>query len=81
MVLPGIGHLDAENRMLQIQQAVSATAHSWHGDQFRVTLSIGLVWVGRETVTVEDVIRRADFALYAAKSEGRDRVVSEVIGA
>jgi diguanylate cyclase (GGDEF)-like protein len=81
MVLPGIGHLDAENRMLQIQEAVSGIAHCWHGDQFRVTLSIGLVWVGRETVTVEDVIRRADFALYAAKSEGRDRVVSEVIGA
>jgi len=81
MVLPGIGHVDAENRMLQIQEAVSAVAHGWRGDHFRVTLSIGLVWVGREAVTVEDVIRRADFALYAAKTGGRDRVVSEVIGA
>jgi diguanylate cyclase (GGDEF)-like protein len=79
MVLPGIGHVDAENRMLQIQQAVSGIAHSWQGDPFRVTLSVGLVWVGRETVTVEDVIRRADFALYEAKSGGRDRVVSETL--
>jgi diguanylate cyclase (GGDEF)-like protein len=81
MVLPGIGHLDAENRMQQIQSAVSATTHGWHGDQYRVTLSVGLVWVGREQVTVEDIIRRADFALYEAKSGGRDRVVSEVIRA
>ena len=81
MVLPGIDRIDAENRMQQIQEAVSAAAHGWCGDQFRVTLSVGLVWVGREPVTVEDVIRRADFALYAAKTGGRDRVVSEVIGA
>lgn len=81
MVLPGISHVDAENRMLQIQEAVSAVAHGWRGDHFRVTLSIGLVWVGHEPVRVEDVIRRADFALYAAKTGGRDRVVSEVIGA
>ncbi len=81
MVLPGIGHRNAENRMQEIQEAVSAIAHGWRDDHFQVTLSIGLVWVGREHVTVEDVIRRADFALYAAKSEGRDRVVSEVIGA
>jgi diguanylate cyclase (GGDEF)-like protein len=78
MVLPGIGRIDAENRMQQIQAAVSATPHSWQGDQYRVTLSIGLLWIGREEVSVEDVIRRADFALYAAKSGGRDRVVSEV---
>jgi diguanylate cyclase (GGDEF)-like protein len=78
MVLPGIGRIDAENRMQQIQAAVSATPHSWQGDQYRVTLSIGLLWIGREEVSVEDVIRRADFALYEAKSGGRDRVVSEV---
>ncbi|MET0332022.1 MAG: diguanylate cyclase [Dyella sp.] len=78
MILPGIGRIDAENRMQQIQAAVSATPHNWQGDQYRVTLSIGLVWIGREDVSVEDVIRRADFALYEAKSGGRDRVVSEV---
>lgn len=80
MVLPGIGRLDAENRLQEIQQAVSASTHSWHGEKFTITLSVGLVWIGRESVTVQDVIRRADYALYAAKSAGRDRVVSEAIG-
>jgi diguanylate cyclase (GGDEF)-like protein len=42
----------------------------------RVTLSIGLAtWGGPEDLT-ENLIARADQALYRAKAEGRDRVVS-----
>lgn len=78
MVLPGISRVDAEHRLQEIQRAVSATQHHWHDYQFRVTLSVGLVWIADEAVSMEDVIRRADFALYEAKSAGRDRVVSEV---
>lgn len=79
MVLPGIGRQDAEQRMRDIQRSVSATEHSWQGHLFHVTLSIGLVWIADETVSVENVVKRADFALYEAKSGGRDRVVSEVL--
>lgn len=78
MVVPGISRPDAENRLREIQSAVSATLHRWKDYQFRVTLSIGLVWIADETVSMEDLIRRADFALYEAKSGGRNRVVSEV---
>ena len=80
MLLPGIGRIDAETRMQEIQQAIGSTSQSWLGEPFRITLSVGLIWIGMESVSVEDVIRRADFALYAAKSAGRDQVVSESIG-
>ena len=78
MVLPGISRLDAEHRLREIQRAVSASPHRWKDYQFHVTLSIGLVWITDDTVSMEDVIRRADFVLYEAKSGGRNRVVSEV---
>jgi diguanylate cyclase len=38
-----------------------------------VTISIGVAEVAPEDVQYEDVIRRADAALYRAKAEGRDR--------
>ena len=41
---------------------------------WRVTFSAGVA-VMREFETVEDLLRRADMALYAAKQEGRDKVV------
>jgi diguanylate cyclase (GGDEF)-like protein len=40
-----------------------------------VTVSAGVTTLGREDQSVDAVLRRADEALYRAKSEGRDRVV------
>ncbi|WP_158885415.1 ligand-binding sensor domain-containing diguanylate cyclase [Rhodanobacter sp. L36] len=77
MLLPGINKVDAEQRMRGIQAQVSAVPHVWEGKKFTVTLSIGLVWIGNEAATVEELIRRADAALYLAKHSGRDRVVAE----
>jgi diguanylate cyclase (GGDEF)-like protein len=51
--------------------------HSWQTQQFEVTLSIGMVWIGTEPSTAEELIRRADAALYQAKHRGRDRVVTD----
>jgi len=79
MLLPGIDRADAEQRMRAIQTAVSAMPHQWGEQQFAVTLSIGMVWVGSEPASVEDLVRRADAALYQAKSHGRDRVVTELV--
>jgi diguanylate cyclase (GGDEF)-like protein len=41
----------------------------------RVTVSIGVAALDHSDLGVEDLIRRADDALYAAKRTGRDRVV------
>lgn len=74
VVLPNISRKAAIERMATIQSAVSAQPHRWGAQHFTVTLSIGMVWIGDEAASVEDVIRRADTALYQAKHRGRDRV-------
>ena len=80
VVLPDISREHAAARMTAIQSAVSAEPHRWGAQDFPVTLSIGMVWVGDEPASVEDLIRRADAALYQAKSRGRDRVSTFVQG-
>jgi diguanylate cyclase (GGDEF)-like protein len=46
-----------------------------HEEALGVTLSLGLTMVSVEDADAETAVRRADAALYRAKSEGRDRVV------
>jgi two-component system cell cycle response regulator len=41
-----------------------------------VTISIGLATLDRKGEPVADVLKRADTALYRAKNDGRNRVVS-----
>ena len=42
-----------------------------------VTISIGLSTLERKGEPVADVLKRADKALYRAKHDGRNRVVSD----
>ncbi|UUX50927.1 PleD family two-component system response regulator [Nisaea acidiphila] len=46
-----------------------------------VNISIGLTMRREEDLTVEDLIRRADKALYSAKAAGRNRVVADTSAA
>jgi diguanylate cyclase (GGDEF)-like protein len=59
------GHALAERLTLRI--AATGTP--------RVTVSIGVAEAQAQTETVDEVIRRADAALYRAKQAGRNRVV------
>ncbi|MDK2124980.1 sensor domain-containing diguanylate cyclase [Parachitinimonas caeni] len=43
-----------------------------------VTVSIGLAMLASEDQTIEDTLRRADQALYAAKAAGRNRVMTDL---
>jgi len=54
------------------RQALRASAV--HGDSVHMTASFGVATLGPSD-DVRTLLRRADLALYAAKSEGRDRVV------
>jgi diguanylate cyclase (GGDEF)-like protein len=58
----------------QLRNTVSAV-DSWLPDQKRVTVSIGFAMLKEPALTVEDVVKIADEALYKAKHEGRNRVV------
>jgi two-component system cell cycle response regulator len=42
-----------------------------------VTISIGLATLERKGEAIGDVLKRADKALYRAKNDGRNRVVSD----
>jgi diguanylate cyclase (GGDEF)-like protein len=45
-------------------------------EELRLTVSAGIAVLGADGPTVDDLLRRADEALYHAKAAGRDRVVS-----
>jgi diguanylate cyclase (GGDEF)-like protein len=58
----------------RLRQAIAEIPFSYNGSSFRVTASLGVAWVTSPSDTTEDIIARADEALYAAKGAGRDRV-------
>ena len=60
----------AERTRKKIEEA----AILWQGEPLKVTISIGATIGAADDRDIEDVIHRADLALYSAKSEGRNRV-------
>ena len=52
-----------------------ASPFSIHGQNIRVTASVGLALAPGNGVTADELMRHADIALYEAKSQGRDRAV------
>ena len=78
LVLNGVSQKDAANIAETLRQAIYDLdiAHEPSANK-RVTISIGLVSiVPTKGLTINDTILRADEALYKAKEEGRNRVVS-----
>ena len=47
------------------------------GQQLEVTVSVGVSSLRRGLDTVADLMKRADIALYEAKTAGRNRVVAK----
>ena len=58
----------------ELRERVAEFRFAWSGQFFRVGASIGLVPIGAQGWSVEDALRVADSACYAAKEGGRDRV-------
>jgi diguanylate cyclase (GGDEF)-like protein/PAS domain S-box-containing protein len=46
---------------------------SLHGEPVHVTVSVGMVSAAAGALTVDELLRRADFAMYAAKHNGKGR--------
>ena len=52
------------------------TPYGLFGQRIKISASIGLVIAPKHGVNVEELMRKADIALYQAKAEGRDRAVA-----
>lgn len=59
----------------RIREKTGDTAYISGGSQVRFTISAGVALPSGDDRDIEDVIKRADKALYDAKSSGRNRVV------
>jgi diguanylate cyclase (GGDEF)-like protein len=66
---------EAEDLAERIRSAV-AVERTWLPEGQRVTVSIGVSFRADRSLPIADLVQRADEALYAAKLEGRNRVVS-----
>jgi len=76
IILPETTASDAAAVAERIRQLVAAQATSTHELQLNVTLSIGVADLSAGGIkTHEDLVNRADRALYAAKERGRNCIV------
>jgi len=88
VLLPNTGVESAALLAERIRKAVAGTPFDLpNGESIDITVSIGIASVkpGRDVVDLktvgESLLARADVALYAAKSAGRDRVTVEAVEA
>jgi diguanylate cyclase (GGDEF)-like protein len=65
----------------RLRQLIAEIPFSYNSSQIRVTASVGVAWLVSASDTLEDLVARADAALYAAKDAGRDRVQYAASGA
>jgi diguanylate cyclase (GGDEF)-like protein len=79
VVLEGAGHERAREAAEALRAAVAETPVEHDGQDLRITASIGLSDL-RPGDRSEDLLRRADAALYRAKHGGRDRVEVDFAG-
>ena len=73
VLLPRVDAAAAAALAEALRAGIAAAALA--GDDVPCTCSIGALHVASAVVPAEDLLRRADRALYAAKAGGRDRVV------
>src|SRR5690349_19957989 len=59
----------------RMRRAVADTPIPTAAGLLPVTISVGLTWLDPADATVDQLLARADHALYRAKQSGRNRVV------
>lgn len=75
IVLPRAESAGVLRKAEAIRTRIEAEIFSQGLEQVRLTVSIGIAHFPRDGRTPEDIIARADAALYAAKEGGRNRVI------
>jgi diguanylate cyclase (GGDEF)-like protein len=75
VVMPGLALEDRGNLMDALRANICATPFRVGKAELRVTVSVGGAWMDASQEGPDELIRRADAALYEAKAAGRNRVV------
>ena len=75
VILPRAEPAGASRKAEAIRRALEAEKFSLGFETVTVTISIGLAQFPRDAATPEELVSRADAALYEAKGQGRNRVV------
>jgi diguanylate cyclase (GGDEF)-like protein len=67
---------EAHTAAERLRQAIESASLKLNNAELKITASIGVGVIAAEDRVLDDLLRRADQALYAAKSGGRNRVES-----
>lgn len=78
--LPGAREQEAHAAAKRVRKAIIGEPVPAGGETIAITVSIGVAARRAGDATTETIVARADRALYAAKAQGRDRIVTEEIG-
>jgi diguanylate cyclase (GGDEF)-like protein len=76
LLLPQTTPAEAERLVERLRANVAATRAKVGDGWLDVTVSIGLTSSSRDMLDVNGILRRADEALYAAKRQGKNRLVA-----
>jgi len=74
LVVPGAAKQRPFLPLERLQRAIAQIPFSYGGSPIKVTASFGVAWLQGHADTAEQLLGRADEALYSAKQAGRDRV-------
>lgn len=74
VLLPNANAADAHNVATRLLQQIRGCVIPHEGRDIRVTASIGIATFPDQGTSVEELLSRADIAMYHAKQEGRNRV-------
>ena len=73
--LPDTGLEAATHIAERLRVLIESTSIQTDAGMLTITVSLGVAWAGENTtLSIEDIIRQADSAMYQAKHEGRNRV-------
>lgn len=75
ILLPNTSKAEAFNLAERIRKSVEKTPADYAGQTLPITISIGIACFGSQDTHLDQVIQRADKALYQAKNQGRNRCV------
>jgi diguanylate cyclase (GGDEF)-like protein len=76
ILLPGVGLEAVTQRAEALRRAVRDTPLQWEGQTVHVTVSMGVAHTSTGSHDLDDLYAAADTALYVAKRDGRNRVVT-----